>query len=171
MWSILKRWLGWEADVEFYGEPRLRRRPSSATAHLFQKAPPPSRVPTPQAPSADGRRMPRAATASAKAGRPAEKPTAAAKAPAARAASTTAGARAPAAAKPGAAPGPAATKAAPAARQAAGRPAKPKAPVRKAPRVEPTLEIEKPPDPHFDPYNTGQFDRSASWERISKSQR
>ena len=27
------------------------------------------------------------------------------------------------------------------------------------------------PDPQFDPYNTGKFDRSASWERISKTQR
>ena len=26
-------------------------------------------------------------------------------------------------------------------------------------------------DNDFSPYNTGQFDRSASWERISKSQR
>jgi hypothetical protein len=26
-------------------------------------------------------------------------------------------------------------------------------------------------DGDFNPYNTGKFDRSASWERISKSQR
>jgi hypothetical protein len=26
-------------------------------------------------------------------------------------------------------------------------------------------------DEKFDPYNTGKFDRSASWERISRSQR
>jgi hypothetical protein len=29
----------------------------------------------------------------------------------------------------------------------------------------------KAPSPEFDPYNTGKFDRSASWERISKTQR
>ena len=28
-----------------------------------------------------------------------------------------------------------------------------------------------PADGDFNPYNTGKFDRSASWERISKSQR
>lgn len=27
------------------------------------------------------------------------------------------------------------------------------------------------PDASFDPYNTGKFDRSASWERISNRQR
>lgn len=27
------------------------------------------------------------------------------------------------------------------------------------------------PQPAFDPYNTGKFDRSASWERISRNQR
>jgi hypothetical protein len=27
------------------------------------------------------------------------------------------------------------------------------------------------PDDCFNPYNTGKFDRSASWERISKTQR
>ena len=26
-------------------------------------------------------------------------------------------------------------------------------------------------EPDFNPYNTGKFDRSASWERISKNQR
>lgn len=32
-------------------------------------------------------------------------------------------------------------------------------------------KVEKPTEPAFDPYNTGKFDRSASWERISKNQR
>jgi len=27
------------------------------------------------------------------------------------------------------------------------------------------------PEPAFDPYNTGKFDRSQSWERISRTQR
>jgi len=47
-----------------------------------------------------------------------------------------------------------------------------------APRLRPnkaafSLEIEqdKPRQEAFDPYNTGKFDRSASWERISRSQR
>jgi len=40
------------------------------------------------------------------------------------------------------------------------------------PRGEPSLDFDKgPPEPHFDPYNTGKFDRSASWERISKNNR
>lgn len=29
----------------------------------------------------------------------------------------------------------------------------------------------EPAEPHFDPYNTGKFDRSASWEKISKNNR
>ena len=32
----------------------------------------------------------------------------------------------------------------------------------------PDLEIDTPPDPGFDPYNTGTFNRSGSWERINK---
>jgi hypothetical protein len=36
---------------------------------------------------------------------------------------------------------------------------------RKTPRPRP------PANPDFDPYNTGKFDRGASWERISKKQR
>jgi len=31
--------------------------------------------------------------------------------------------------------------------------------------------VEGAPDPAFDPYNTGKFDRGASWDRISKNQR
>lgn len=35
-----------------------------------------------------------------------------------------------------------------------------------------TLDFpEDEPDPKFDPYNTGKFDRSARWDRISKTQR
>ena len=36
------------------------------------------------------------------------------------------------------------------------------------------LSLDRGPDkpqPQFDPYNTGKFDRSASWERISRTQR
>ncbi|HEY5568453.1 MAG TPA: hypothetical protein VIM81_14595 [Gammaproteobacteria bacterium] len=45
--------------------------------------------------------------------------------------------------------------------------AKPKA--RVAP---PALDFEEEPaEPPFDPYNTGKFDRSASWEKISKNNR
>lgn len=36
----------------------------------------------------------------------------------------------------------------------------------------PVLDFEEAPvEPHFDPYNTGKFDRSASWEKISKNNR
>lgn len=39
--------------------------------------------------------------------------------------------------------------------------------------VEPQARTGKKPagDNDFNPYNTGKFDRSASWERISKTQR
>jgi hypothetical protein len=46
---------------------------------------------------------------------------------------------------------------------------KPKPQNRVAP---PPLDFEEEPvEPHFDPYNTGKFDRSASWEKISKNNR
>ena len=32
----------------------------------------------------------------------------------------------------------------------------------------PKLSIDAPEDPGFDPYNTGAFSRSGSWERITK---
>jgi len=32
----------------------------------------------------------------------------------------------------------------------------------------PDLTIEPPPETGFDPYNTGTFNRSGSWERINK---
>ena len=32
----------------------------------------------------------------------------------------------------------------------------------------PDLAVETPPDEGFDPYNTGTFNRSGSWERINK---
>ena len=32
----------------------------------------------------------------------------------------------------------------------------------------PDLDVETPPETGFDPYNTGTFNRSGSWERINK---
>jgi hypothetical protein len=32
----------------------------------------------------------------------------------------------------------------------------------------PLLSLDKPVEDGFDPYNTGAFNRSASWERISR---
>jgi hypothetical protein len=32
----------------------------------------------------------------------------------------------------------------------------------------PDLKVEQPQEAGFDPYNTGAFDRSSSWEKISK---
>ncbi len=32
----------------------------------------------------------------------------------------------------------------------------------------PDLDVVPPPDTGFDPYNTGTFNRSGSWERINK---
>jgi hypothetical protein len=46
-------------------------------------------------------------------------------------------------------------------------------PKAKPPRRDaPVLDFEEEPaEPQFDPYNTGKFDRSASWEKISKNNR
>jgi hypothetical protein len=35
----------------------------------------------------------------------------------------------------------------------------------------PTLTLDKPNDDGFDPYNTGAFNRSTSWERIGRHKR
>jgi hypothetical protein len=35
----------------------------------------------------------------------------------------------------------------------------------------PSLTLDKPNDDGFDPYNTGAFNRSASWERIGRHKR
>jgi hypothetical protein len=104
MLTLIKKWLGWEIDSDSFGIDRAaqRRRPSSATAHLFSKDSPALR----------------------------------------RSEKTTVNA-------------PSASSDSAAKKKATASTAKP------APR----------PNPDFDPYNTGKFDRSASWERISKTQR
>ena len=38
-------------------------------------------------------------------------------------------------------------------------------------KAAPAAAAKTAPKGAFDPYNTGKFDRSASWERISRSQR
>jgi hypothetical protein len=35
----------------------------------------------------------------------------------------------------------------------------------------PRLTLDKPPDDGFDPYNTGAFNRSTSWERIGRQKK
>ena len=35
----------------------------------------------------------------------------------------------------------------------------------------PRLSLDKPPADGFDPYNTGAFNRSASWERIGRNRK
>ena len=35
----------------------------------------------------------------------------------------------------------------------------------------PHLTLDKPPDDGFDPYNTGAFNRSASWDRIGRQRK
>jgi hypothetical protein len=35
----------------------------------------------------------------------------------------------------------------------------------------PRLSLDKPADDGFDPYNTGAFNRSASWERIGRNRK
>lgn len=96
MLRLLKRWLGWEEDVEHFSPESFkpRARPTSATAQVLANAPRKPATPPPR--------------------RPTTKVTAAPSA----------------------------------------------------------LNLDDEPEvPHFDPYNTGKFDRSASWERISKNQR
>jgi hypothetical protein len=41
----------------------------------------------------------------------------------------------------------------------------------RVPRQAPASDDGEPLEPDFNPYNTGKFDRSASWERISKNSR
>ena len=36
---------------------------------------------------------------------------------------------------------------------------------------DPRLSLDKPADDGFDPYNTGAFNRSASWERIGRQRK
>jgi hypothetical protein len=52
---------------------------------------------------------------------------------------------------------------------AALRPAKERAPLDVLDN--PHLSLDKPPDDGFDPYNTGAFNRSASWERIGRQRK
>ena len=84
--------------------------------------------------------------------------------------------------KPGPATPPArAAAAAKAAKPAAAAPAKapgPAKPAKPAKRKEPidalhnpSLTLDKPSEDGFDPYNTGAFNRSTSWERISRHKR
>lgn len=57
-------------------------------------------------------------------------------------------------------------------RGAAARTDFPASATSKAPLVDeldnPDLTVERPPETGFDPYNTGTFNRSGSWERINK---
>jgi hypothetical protein len=52
---------------------------------------------------------------------------------------------------------------------AAQRPAKERAPLDVL--DDPRLSLDKPADDGFDPYNTGAFNRSASWERIGRQRK
>jgi hypothetical protein len=119
MLTLLKRWLGWEEDSDFYGmlRPNSRPRPNSATAHLFAKEAAENKQPI------SGSRASHQDVSSRPAPQQVPKQTKQTKQ----------------------------TKPAPAAKQA-------------VPGVAPKRQP-------FDPYNTGKFDRSASWERISKNQR
>ena len=53
----------------------------------------------------------------------------------------------------------------------APKPRKPAPVPRTPPRQAPPADDAEPLEPDFNPYNTGKFDRSASWERISKNSR
>jgi hypothetical protein len=53
-------------------------------------------------------------------------------------------------------------------------PPPPRQPQPKDPRTvldNPRLTLDKPADDGFDPYNTGAFNRSASWERIGRQRK
>lgn len=126
MLRLIRRWLGWEADEEFYRRENIhaRARPSSATAHLFAKN---TKVAVPPAASSRARQP----------AKPAQRPKPA----------PNTGVRPQ-------------TRPAPTQKPRAAKPGTP-------PKRRPI----DAPEPQFDPYNTGKFDRSASWERISKNQR
>jgi hypothetical protein len=69
-------------------------------------------------------------------------------------------------------PKPAAAPAQPQPGQAQRQTATPKKPKRERAPMEvldnPRLTLDRPTDDGFDPYNTGAFNRSASWERIGR---
>ena len=52
----------------------------------------------------------------------------------------------------------------------AGKPRKARR-IPRTPRQAPAPDDAEPFEPDFNPYNTGKFDRSASWEHISKNGR
>jgi len=59
-------------------------------------------------------------------------------------------------------------------RQAPQAPATPKPAKERSPLDvldDPRLTLDKPADDGFDPYNTGAFNRSASWERIGRQRK
>ncbi len=67
-------------------------------------------------------------------------------------------------------------RSAPASGPASRRPARPRSATahlfdKRAPQAKPKPQPGSRADGDFNPYNTGKFDRSASWERISKNQR
>ena len=80
-----------------------------------------------------------------------------------------------ASARPQSAPPAPKPQAAPQARSIEQPPAAPKPPKTERDVLDvldnPQLTLDKPPDDGFDPYNTGAFNRSASWERIGRQRK
>ncbi len=74
---------------------------------------------------------------------------------------------------------PPATRPPPPSKPATAQPAQRKAPARKPTKERgpldvldnPRLTLDRPKDDGFDPYNTGAFNRSASWERIGRQKK
>jgi hypothetical protein len=63
----------------------------------------------------------------------------------------------------------------PMAQRKAPRPASPRKPKKESEPMDfldnPLLTLDKPTQDGFDPYNTGAFNRSASWDKIGRSKR
>ncbi|HEX5047708.1 MAG TPA: hypothetical protein VFX89_11350 [Gammaproteobacteria bacterium] len=166
MLALLKRWLGWDTDSGPFDfsdlDPSSTDRPVAAAPSTVPTAKPAQKQP-PRA--ADPRRAP---------GPGAVRPPSPAKPQANGAKQSTPNAKAPPAPKP---PAPAAKGAAPNPKAAAPN-AKPAAPGGKTPKKDPidalhnpSLTLDRPSEDGFDPYNTGAFNRSTSWERISRHKR
>jgi len=161
MLGLLKRWLGWDTGSGPFDFGDLRRGPQDQS--IAPQAPAPSSTtsrrvqkPTP------GRTAPASATKSPPGPAKAQPSGAKQPAPAAR---QSASAKQPASA----------AKPAPGAKQTAKSPSSDRKPAPKRNPIDalhnPSLTLDKPSEDGFDPYNTGAFNRSASWERIGKHKR
>ena len=163
MLGLLKRWLGWDSDsgpFDFSGlEPLPQERARSVQPSAATPTTPKRTLKRPPAVPTEPRR---AATAAAR-----KAPSAGGKPPPSAAKQPTAATKPPVDASPSGTAKSASSPAKPAATTAQSQPKK--APIDAL--HNPSLTLDKPSEDGFDPYNTGAFNRSASWERISRHKR